>query len=327
MTHRKKRKSGVPIWILPAVTYLCFVAELAFIIMGEIDYGIIFAGLRFCLVIVFFVLWREEQAQKALILQNSLDDAQHKKEQENAQKEQGQIKRLKREKEEAVCEKELALGQIKKLMQEKKVLTKQFEEARLRENSAFMQTAADRILPSDEKPVELDLVMTAASVVAQMEDACRRAGIRLRLSAPNEKISYRADERYVCLILHHIIDNAIKFVRRNGSLVITLSQMGNNIFLAFKDDGTGLPQEETENIFDLNYQGSNRIGGNGLGLAQVKAVVLHYGGTVYARSADGMGIYIQLPRSRETVDDSVCTQEEETVCERNGADEDHVGGE
>ena len=50
-------------------------------------------------------------------------------------------------------------------------------------------------------------------------------------------------------------------------------------------------------IFELNYQGSNRKSGNGLGLAQVKAVVEHYNGTVYAKSSvgEGMAIYIQFP--------------------------------
>lgn len=325
--EKGEEKRSVFIWVLPVITYLCFVAELVFIIMGDIDYGIIFAGLCFCLVIVFFVLWREEQAHKRLSLQSSLDDALRREEQEKAKKEQEQIKRLKKEKEEAECGREQALLQMKRLAQEKEALTKHFEEAKLRENSALMRAAAECILPPDEKPVEVDLVSVAVNVVAQMEDACRRAGIHLRLSCPNERFPYLADERYIRLILHHIIDNAVKFVQRHGSLVITLSQLGNDVFLAFKDDGAGLPQEEADHIFDLNFQGSNRIGGNGLGLAQVRAAVCHCGGTIYARSMDGMGIYIQLPLSRKTADGGAYAKEEGTACERRGTDKDIAGGE
>ena len=52
-------------------------------------------------------------------------------------------------------------------------------------------------------------------------------------------------------------------------------------------------------MFELNYQGSNMISGTGLGLAQAKAIVEHYGGTIYARSpkGTGMGIYIQFPNA------------------------------
>ena len=47
----------------------------------------------------------------------------------------------------------------------------------------------------------------------------------------------------------------------------------------------------------MNYQGTNRISGNGLGLAQARAIVEYYGGMIYARSSvgNGMGIYIHLP--------------------------------
>ena len=40
-----------------------------------------------------------------------------------------------------------------------------------------------------------------------------------------------------------------------------------------------------------------RISGNGLGLAQARAIVEYYGGTIYAKSdsGKGMAIYIQLP--------------------------------
>ena len=58
-----------------------------------------------------------------------------------------------------------------------------------------------------------------------------------------------------------------------------------------------MPSKEVSYIFDLNYQGANRKSGNGLGLAQVKAIVEHYKGTVYAKSEvnEGMAIYIQFP--------------------------------
>ena len=311
MNKTGKEKRSVSKWILPALTYLCFVAELAFIIMGDIDYGIIFAGLCFCLIIVFFVLWREEQAHKILILQSSLDDARHRENQEKTEKDHEQVKRLRQEKKELVCEREQAQNRLEKLAQENGALTRLLEEARLRENSASMRNAVERILPPDEKPVELDLVAVTADVAAKMEDACRKSGIRLRLSCPEERLLYRADERYIRLILHNIIDNTLKYVRRGGSLVITLSHLGNSIFFAFKDDGIGLPQRETDHIFDLNFQGSNRAGGSGLGLAQVKAVVCHCGGTVYARGTDGMGIYIQLPVSRQTGDGGSCGEREE----------------
>ncbi len=98
-------------------------------------------------------------------------------------------------------------------------------------------------------------------------------------------------------MFRNIIDNSIKYMQTEGSLVITISAIEDDIFIVLKDTGKGLDESETKHIFELNYQGSNRISGNGLGLTQAKAIVEHYGGTIYARSpaGSGMGIYIQLP--------------------------------
>jgi signal transduction histidine kinase len=86
-------------------------------------------------------------------------------------------------------------------------------------------------------------------------------------------------------------------MQKSGVLVITISNIGTDIFIVLKDNGLGLNETETGHIFELNYQGSNRISGNGLGLAQSKAIVDCYGGTIFAKSThnQGMGIYIQLP--------------------------------
>ena len=62
-----------------------------------------------------------------------------------------------------------------------------------------------------------------------------------------------------------------------------------------------LNEEETTHIFELNFQGSNRVSGNGLGLTQSKMIVEAFGSTIYAKSSpeNGMAIYIQLPVSKK----------------------------
>lgn len=317
-------------WFLLGITYLCFVAELAFIISGDIDHGILFAGLCFSLLVVFFVLWREEQAHKLMTLQSRLDDALRRESLEQHKKESEQMKRLRQEKEELTCERVQIKRRLEKLTQENETLTGQLAKEKRSEAEAVMRKEAESILPHEEALAQLDLVAVFSSVIAKMENICRKAGIRLCLSCSMETLPYRADERYICLMLHNIIDNSIRYMQRNGSLVITISHLGNSIFIAFKDDGMGLSQKETAHIFELNYQGTNKKGGSGLGLAQVRAAVCHLGGSVYARSADGMGIYIELPLDRQTGGRMHGVQEEKTeevICERDGKRENSAGGE
>ena len=127
----------------------------------------------------------------------------------------------------------------------------------------------------------------------------KKSGIQLLISSASDALTVRADASFMRILFRNIIDNSIKYMNRNGSLIITISNIADDLFIVLKDNGDGLPSSETSRIFELNYQGSNRISGNGLGLTQAKAIVEYYGGTIYAKSdaGKGMGIYIQLPTS------------------------------
>ena len=160
-------------------------------------------------------------------------------------------------------------------------------------------SASSSILPemTGNGSETLDIVGAAKDVAHELQGAATKAGMRIQVSSSEEKILVKADSGLIRVLLRNIVDNSIKYMRRQGTLVITLSTIADDLFVVLKDNGEGLSASETEHIFELNYQGSNRISGNGLGLAQAKAVVEYYGGNIYAKSAPGggMGIYIQLP--------------------------------
>ena len=154
--------------------------------------------------------------------------------------------------------------------------------------------------PDDEDPaVTVDIIDVARQAIADLHDQAREAGLVINISSASDKLMVHAGRKRLLIMFRNIIDNSIKYMQTAGSLVITISAIEDDIFIVLKDTGKGLPENETKHIFELNFQGSNRISGNGLGLTQAKAIVEHYGGTIYARSPEGsgMGIYIQLPTS------------------------------
>ncbi len=177
------------------------------------------------------------------------------------------------------------------------------EEAALREETQAAQAAssADSLLPplfSDGgDPAPLDIIETAREAIREFRPFAAKAGIQLRISSSEDSLVVKADPGRIRILFRNIIDNSIKYMNRAGSLTITLSTIGDDIFIVLKDNGEGLSEQETPHIFEMNYQGSNRISGNGLGLTQARAIVNSYGGTIYARSSPGkgMGIYIQIP--------------------------------
>ncbi|MBR1876552.1 MAG: HAMP domain-containing histidine kinase [Lachnospiraceae bacterium] len=151
--------------------------------------------------------------------------------------------------------------------------------------------------PDSTEPSIVNIVELANAARNELMESAKKANLHVSVSCIQETLLVRADANRLKVLFKNIIDNSIKYMNKPGSLVITISSLGDDIFIVLKDTGEGLAQKETKHIFELNYQGSNRLSGNGLGLAQAKAIVEYYGGTIYAKSTvgGGMGIYIQLP--------------------------------
>lgn len=108
------------------------------------------------------------------------------------------------------------------------------------------------------------------------------------------------------IICDNVIDNMLKFsssaTNMYETIYIRITDLDGNILIIFKNEGEGIPDHETSLVFGLNYQGSNKKSGTGLGLAQVDALVSDYGGRTWAKSSRNTGftLYIQLPPKSHT---------------------------
>ena len=204
------------------------------------------------------------------------------------------LKESREENEELRRNLEEAREKLVRLEEEKKA-----DEDKMKDGAASDSAAG--LLPPLEENAEgretINIIDVAKQACDELMDSAHRVGLHVSVSSQGDTLLVRADRNRIITLFRNIIDNSIKYMRRAGSLVITISTIGDDIFIVLKDTGEGLPEDETKHIFELNYQGSNRISGNGLGLAQAKAIVECYGGTIYAKSTEGkgMGIYIQLP--------------------------------
>ena len=89
----------------------------------------------------------------------------------------------------------------------------------------------------------------------------------------------------------NIVDNAIKFTPKKGTITIDLSKKSDAAILRVKDTGIGISDEELPHIFERFYRGSktDKTFGSGLGLAIAQAVVKAHKGTINVKSKVGKG--------------------------------------
>lgn len=91
----------------------------------------------------------------------------------------------------------------------------------------------------------------------------------------------------------NLIDNGIKYTQEGGFVKVLAYKRYDNIILAVKDTGIGIPKEDIPRLFERFYRvdkaRSKKAGGTGLGLAIVKHIVLSFDGEIKVNSELGKG--------------------------------------
>lgn len=154
--------------------------------------------------------------------------------------------------------------------------------------------------PREREPVDLaDVVHRAAELLSA---AAREKRVRVEVDEqPVSPVLGDADslERLVL----NLLDNAIKYNRPEGTVVLRLFETGSEIVLEVTDTGIGIPQDSLPRLFERFYRvdkgRAREEGGTGLGLAIVKHVAQSHGGQVDVESRIGQGttFRVRLPRS------------------------------
>lgn len=110
------------------------------------------------------------------------------------------------------------------------------------------------------------------------------------------------DSHQIQLLMHNLIDNAIKFRTPNTPARIRIASEDHNgtCLLRVQDEGIGFEQDQAELIFMLFRRLHGRTSsypGTGVGLAICKRVVERHSGRIWAVSAPDQGahFYVQLP--------------------------------
>ena len=116
-----------------------------------------------------------------------------------------------------------------------------------------------------------------------------------------ENIQYRGNPGLMYQIWINLIDNAIKFSPKGGTIEIRLYEEFGNIIFSIKDNGTGISKEDQKKIFEKFYKGdkSRNTDGNGLGLSIVKRIIEIHHGEILLESSINVGTSIMVKLSKQ----------------------------
>lgn len=131
------------------------------------------------------------------------------------------------------------------------------------------------------------------STAATFEGTCREKKISIDLVLTGKKLYVSADMVRIQQVLYNLLDNAIKFSRRNSVITIETTEKQNKVFISVKDTGEGIPKESLSKIWDRFYKSDASRGkdrkGTGLGLAIVKDIINAHNQNINVISTEGVG--------------------------------------
>lgn len=159
-------------------------------------------------------------------------------------------------------------------------------------------------LESGQVALNLQRVEVGEEVSRVVEDlqsrAAERGGVIDNTVPP--RLGARADADRLQQVLFNLIENAIKYGRPQGRIVVGgRLRDDEKVEVWVRDDGPGIPPEARERIFErffrLDRARSRETGGTGLGLSIVKHIIQAHGGEVWVKSEPGAGatFYFTLP--------------------------------
>ena len=153
--------------------------------------------------------------------------------------------------------------------------------------------------------VDVDLAQLASSTVEQMRLMAEDRGIQLEFSALRAVV-VRGDRSRLKQVIVNLLDNAIRFTPRGGTVTLLTNEADGCILLEVRDTGIGIPAGAIPHVFDRFFRvddaRSREDGGAGLGLSIVKSICSAHGAQIEVDSAPGRGSSFRLKFQRPSVD-------------------------
>lgn len=183
-----------------------------------------------------------------------------------------------------------------------KIEEKQAEYFRiLKENSSRMADLVSDLLtvsrietatlPLEKKEFFLEELIK--NLIRQFELFAKASNVEIEFKFPKNLPKILADPSRLRLVIENLLDNAIRYIKDSGRVLISLEKKGKNLYFEIKDNGVGIPQEDQKYIFQKFFRSENilkyQTQGSGLGLYIARSIIEKSGGKIGFKSEENKG--------------------------------------
>lgn len=146
---------------------------------------------------------------------------------------------------------------------------------------------------------DFDLIQIVKNIVRQMKPRAVDKEIDLIFDYNESSVVLIADENRLKQVFINLIDNAIKFTPRGGSIVVAINVSYENGLVTCEviDSGIGISKEEIKLVTTKFYKGFSEGSRTGLGLSISEEIILKHNGKLEIFSVEGEGtkVHFEIP--------------------------------
>ena len=151
-------------------------------------------------------------------------------------------------------------------------------------------------LKSAEKTDHISLADMVEEILYDLAAIAEARGITVIQTAGNVEII--GNDTLIYRAIYNLIENAIKYNRDGGKVIIAIEAQENLAVVRISDTGSGIEKSEWEHIFEpffrIDKSRSRSMGGAGLGLALVREIAKEHSGNAKVVKSSTEGTTIEL---------------------------------
>jgi PAS domain S-box-containing protein len=137
------------------------------------------------------------------------------------------------------------------------------------------------------KPQRLNLRNIIEENIENLQLQLINKGVNLK-SMLTQDLFINVDKNMIDTVLRNLLSNAIKYTYKNGQIIVNVTSDTNDVTIAVKDSGTGIPEYQIDTLFtldnSLSQPGTEKEQGTGLGLRLCREFTEMMGGRIWVES-------------------------------------------
>jgi two-component system sensor histidine kinase GlrK len=150
-----------------------------------------------------------------------------------------------------------------------------------------------------------DIAEVLRGVIAEHNPSAQKKSLQVLTGIPREAVFVECDPKRMVQLFTNLLENAIRFSGRGGSVSVNLESSREHAVIAIADSGPGIEDTHKQKVFGMFHQvkqGKKSLGESlGTGLAISRAVVEAHVGKIWVEDNPhgGSVFYVALPRKAQ----------------------------